>query len=63
MKTQWAKALARVTSNWIVTFFGSTVVFGGKAIPEIDIILKALIFSSGIAGVALGYELKKYGDI
>lgn len=58
----WQHSLARIGGNWMTVFFGSTMVFGGEILPDIDVILKASLLATGIAGISFGYELRRYGE-
>jgi len=58
----WKKSSARVTGNWMINFFGVSIVFGGEVIPDIDIVFKAIIWACGIAGISAGYEVRRYGE-
>jgi len=46
----------------LITFFGSSAAFGIGAPLELEIFLRAAIAASGVAGLSLGYELRKRGE-
>lgn len=59
----WKTSLARVMSNFFVTFFGTSQAFGFQSnIPELEVYFRAFIAALGISGISIGYELRRYSE-